>query len=232
MIWQFRSFSSQGFDSSLTKTGLKLEILYEDDWIVIRPKSMQSTIGILFFPGGGVDPTAYVPLNRALSEQGIVSVIIKLPYKFAPFETNKLEAVDRAQRAMTQYNEIESWIICGHSKGGEIASMLVKSTQNKVESLVLLGTSHPKRFSLANLSIPVKKIYATHDGIADIQTIKSFSGNLPAHTVWVEIKGGNHSQFGYYGSQLGDDVATISREVQHQKVKDEILGYIEKQMID
>jgi len=27
----------------------------------------------------------------------------------------------------------------------------------------------------------------------------------------VQINGGNHSQFGYYGSQLGDNPATISR---------------------
>jgi hypothetical protein len=40
---------------------------------------------------------------------------------------------------------------------------------------------------------------------------------LPAHTRWVEIKGGNHSQFGHYGHQLFDGKAAISR-VEQQKV--------------
>ena len=37
---------------------------------------------------------------------------------------------------------------------------------------------------------------------------------LPADTRWDEIDGGNHAQFGWYGPQDGDGVATISREAQ------------------
>jgi hypothetical protein len=33
---------------------------------------------------------------------------------------------------------------------------------------------------------------------------------LPPDTVWVVIEGGNHAQFGNYGFQPGDNVATIS----------------------
>jgi hypothetical protein len=32
--------------------------------------------------------------------------------------------------------------------------------------------------------------------------------------MWVEIVGGNHAQFGWYGDQQGDNPATISREEQ------------------
>jgi hypothetical protein len=37
---------------------------------------------------------------------------------------------------------------------------------------------------------------------------------LPKATRWIEIQGGNHSQFGHYGHQLSDGNATISREAQ------------------
>jgi hypothetical protein len=42
---------------------------------------------------------------------------------------------------------------------------------------------------------------------------------LPIATAWVRIGGGNHSQFAYYGFQLFDHRATISREQQQDRVK-------------
>jgi hypothetical protein len=36
------------------------------------------------------------------------------------------------------------------------------------------------------------------------------------HTKWIEIRGGNHSQFGHYGHQLFDGDATITREAQQE----------------
>ena len=47
---------------------------------------------------------------------------------------------------------------------------------------------------------------------------------LPANTTWVLIEGGNHSQFGYYGSQLGDNTANISREGQQKLTIEAILA--------
>jgi hypothetical protein len=41
---------------------------------------------------------------------------------------------------------------------------------------------------------------------------------LPADTTWVVIEGGNHAQFGDYGSQPGDNPATISAADQQTQV--------------
>ena len=78
--------------------------------------------------------------------------------------------------------------------------------------MVLIGTTHPKQDDLSFLQIPVTKIYASNDGIAPPDRVLSNQGLLPKQTRWVEIKGGNHSQFGRYGHQLFDGTATISRE--------------------
>ncbi|MCC7001868.1 MAG: hypothetical protein IT357_06910 [Gemmatimonadaceae bacterium] len=43
---------------------------------------------------------------------------------------------------------------------------------------------------------------------------------LPKHTRWVEIAGGNHSQFGHYGHQLFDGNATVTREAQQVIARD------------
>jgi Alpha/beta hydrolase family len=39
---------------------------------------------------------------------------------------------------------------------------------------------------------------------------------LPSHTKWVEVKGGNHSQFGHYGRQLLDGKPAVTRETQQE----------------
>jgi hypothetical protein len=54
----------------------------------------------------------------------------------------------------------------------------------------------------------------TADGVAPPNRVFSNKGLLPKDTQWVEVKGGNHSQFGHYGHQLFDGKASISRESQ------------------
>jgi hypothetical protein len=69
----------------------------------------------------------------------------------------------------------------------------------------------------------VTKIYATNDGIATPEMIAATRGLLPVDTRWVEIEGGNHSQFGHYGHQLFDGDATISRERQQEITRQALL---------
>jgi hypothetical protein len=49
---------------------------------------------------------------------------------------------------------------------------------------------------------------------------------LPPETRWVDIAGGNHRQFGYYGWQLGDCAASISREEQHRQVIGAVTAFL------
>ena len=49
----------------------------------------------------------------------------------------------------------------------------------------------------------------------DRERFTSTKGLLPADSL-LEIKGGNHTNFGYYGAQKGDGSAEISREEQHR----------------
>ena len=94
------------------------------------------------------------------------------------------------------------------------------------DGLVLIGTSHPKEeaFDLSDTNLSVTKIYATKDGLASVDEVEANAQYLPDDTKWVLIEGGNHSQFGYYGSQLGDNAATISRERQQELTIDAIIA--------
>jgi hypothetical protein len=51
---------------------------------------------------------------------------------------------------------------------------------------------------------------------------------LPPSTVRVEIAGGNHAQFGWYGDQDGDKPATITRETQQDLVVTATVQLLEK----
>jgi pimeloyl-ACP methyl ester carboxylesterase len=62
--------------------------------------------------------------------------------------------------------------------------------------------------------MPVTKLYGTDDGVAPPDGMFENCALLPKHTRWVEIPGGNHSQFGHYGHQLFDGRPSISREEQ------------------
>ena len=48
-------------------------------------------------------------------------------------------------------------------------------------------------------------IHGTNDGLVSTKQIDDSLKLLPPSTVRVEINGANHAQFGWYGSQSGDN---------------------------
>src|SRR5690606_34512193 len=95
------------------------------------------------------------------------------------------------------------------------------------DQLILIATTHPRDFSLENVKIPVMKIYGSDDGIADENSILTNRSKLPSVTRFARIEGANHAQFGYYGFQLGDNVARISRERQQAETLRLMLDFID-----
>jgi hypothetical protein len=57
-----------------------------------------------------------------------------------------------------------------------------------------------------------------------VEEVEANTIYLPDDTNWIFIEGGNHSQFGYYGNQLGDNSAGISREQQQELTVEGILA--------
>ncbi len=161
--------------------------------------------------------------TEASRHSGHAVFIVKLPYRFAPLGSHKQAAVDRARNVIAAHPNVSHWVIAGHSLGGALASRVTLSDPTAFSALVLIGTTHPKHDDLSFLQLPVTKVYASNDGIAPRARVLANKGLLPAHTKWVEIKGGNHSQFGHYGHQLFDGTATISREAQQSVTRSALL---------
>ena len=92
--------------------------------------------------------------------------------------------------------------------------------------LALIGTTHPRDVDLYHSKIPVLKIYGTQDCVATVARVMANARLLPPSTTWVRIEGGNHRQFGYYGYQLGDCGATISRESQQRQTAAALISFL------
>ncbi len=181
-----------------------------------------ASAGLIFLPGGAVDPRAYVPLLRAVAEAGYPAALVRLPWRAAPTAASQRVVWDRI-RAIITTDPDRRWILAGHSRGAALSARFAREHPDALAGLVLIATTHPKDFSLATLPIPVTKIYATHDCVADSAAVFANAHLLPASTRWVRLDGGNHRQFGWYGAQLGDCRATISREAQQAQTLEVLL---------
>lgn len=219
LAWQFNSFRAQGFDFAALTQNPAIQISEEGPALEVMPISASQPVGLIFYPGGMVEPRAYLPLAYALAAEGYPVRIVKLPWRSAPLASQE-EALHAYVRGTIAESIIPYWVMAGHSRGGALAARFVQADPAQIDALILIGTTHPKvaEFSLAASSVPVTKLYATRDGIADAASVLANRQLLPPTTAFVPITGGNHSQFGYYGFQLLDQHATISRAEQQRQL--------------
>ena len=140
-------------------------------------------------------------------------------------ESAQAETWARVLRAHTLLGATRPLVLAGHSRGGALTVTFASSHGSILAGLIMIGTTHPRDHDLSSLTIPVLKIAGTRDCVADLDGSKANAHNLPSSTQWVVIEGGNHAQFGYYGSQLGDCSATISRDDQQNQTFEAIVGW-------
>ena len=228
--WLANTMRTRGVPDSTLQTTANVAVVEDATTLEFRPRKPAAS-ALVFISGSGVAAHAYAPLLRPIAEAGYRVVVIKLPWRFAPLDSHKDEAVRRAHAAMAAHPETPSWVVAGHSLGAALAARVVHRDPASVDALVLIGTTHPKEIDLSALSIPVAKVYGSNDGVAPPERMFANRRLLPAHTKWVEIRGGNHSQFGHYGHQLFDGEATIGREQQQAVARSvllEMLGNVSR----
>ncbi|MCS7060626.1 MAG: alpha/beta hydrolase [Anaerolineae bacterium] len=192
-------------------------------WLVFDPPSA-SEVGLIFYPGGLVDPAAYAPAAQDLAKRGIKTIIVPMPLDLAVLAPN------RAADVVAAYPEVKTWVVGGHSLGGAMAALYLAThanTDERLRGLVLWGSRVPDRVDLSKLPIEAVSIYGTRDGIAppnltDAERLKG----LPVDARLIVIEGGNHSGFGSYGFQNGDLPATVSPSVQRRAVVEATADFV------
>ncbi|MBD3859275.1 alpha/beta hydrolase [Bacillus sp. 28A-2] len=182
-------------------------------------EASKSDTGIILYPGAKVEPLAYAYIGEALMKKGYSVFIPDMPFSFAIFNTMK------AHDIIKDHQSIKHWYIGGHSLGGTAAAMYAEKKQGTLDGLFFLA-SYPASDNLKQATLKVLSISAEKDGLATQEKIKKSKTNLPSQTVYHEINGGNHAQFGMYGKQKGDQPADISALTQQKDIIQTMLEWL------
>ena len=189
----------------------------EQDGDVIWFVPEDPTAGLIFYPGGKVEHTAYAPLLRACAEQGILCALVRMPGNLAVLDAN---AADGLQQ---EHPEVTTWYIAGHSLGGAMAANYAAAHAEDFNGLILLAAYSTK--DLTGTTLRVLSVYGSEDGVLNRESYEKNRANLPADTTEVILDGGCHAQFGSYGAQEGDGIPTISGEEQVRQTAEAIAAF-------
>jgi dienelactone hydrolase len=191
------------------------------DWIIFQPVIPNKNVGFIIYPGGRVDFRSYAPMAHRIASEGYLVVIVRMPLNLAVF------GVNIASEVIKSYSQISSWVIGGHSLGGTMAAQFAHENPSEVKGLVLWAAYPASGTNLSQNSLLVTTIHGTNDGLVSSSQIEDSLELLPVSTSRIEITGGNHAQFGWYGDQGGDNSATISREEQQNQIFNATLQLLE-----
>lgn len=194
-------------------------VVSENDWIEFIPTVHNTSFGIIIYPGGSVDAHSYAVLAHMLATHGYLVIIQPMPLHFAIFNA------DAAADIIQYYDYIDQWVIIGHSLGGVAASSFVADNLGEIGKMVLLSAYPSASNDLSKTDIDVLSIYGSED--LGRESVEANIDLLPSDTVYLMIKGGNHAQFGYYGEQSGDGIATITAAQQHEITVNATISFIE-----
>jgi predicted esterase len=214
----FANLQAKGVTEQMSRSSDSVLVEINPDQMVFTPAVDTSGVGLVFFPGALVDADAYIPLAREVAEFGFKAVIQELPWRMAPLASHRELLFDQTRHLIISEQTRRHWIVGGHSKGGALAAEFAAGNASILSGLLLVGTTHPRERAMSQLTIDVVKISGSNDGLASPEEVEQFRPLLPAGAEFIQVEGGNHAQFGWYGWQLGDKSASISRSDQHKQL--------------
>ena len=187
-----------------------------EKYIAFVPENTNT--GVVLYPNVFVESKAYAPLMRELAQRGILAVVAKMPMNFAPLN------IDAADAICECYPSVTHWYVAGHSVGGKSAAKYLSEYPDRFDGLILISAYTDRK--LTDLGFRCLSVYGTNDGILDMDGFTKCLPNLPADCSVLKIEGGNHSNFGFYGGQWGDNRADITADDQIEITADGILAFV------
>ena len=189
-------------------------------WAEFKPVGKEPKVGLILYPGGRVDWRAYAPLADEIAKNDVMTAIVPMPFNLAVF------GIEKAAAVIAAHPEISRWYVGGHSLGGVMAASFAVQNQDLLEGVIFMAAYPADSADLSGTSLKVLTLIASEDLKVTQEITAKAKKLLPTDAVQVEIIGGNHAQFGWYGDQPGDGTATISREQQLEAVASAIVQFI------
>ncbi len=192
-----------------------------DRAIIITPTSEKSSLAdtvLVFYPGGRVDPYAYLPpLARAAQDTGLRVVIPQAPLNLAIADTRDIE-----QLALLAgpHSAIATG---GHSLGGVRGCL--QATHPRVSHLVLFA-SYCATDLTSRDDLTVVTVLGSLDALTDPGQVAEAQALLPGDPNTITIPGANHASFGAYGPQSGDGPSRISSERMSQELTEILATFL------
>ena len=191
----------------------------EENWLVFEPKEKPKS-GIILYPGAKVEPEAYSYYAQGIADKGYLVIVPKVNLNFALLDINQAGLI------MDEFSDITNWYVGGHSLGGVAAASYAYDHPEDVRGLILLGSYPSDSNDFSETDLPTLSLYAEFDGLTTTDKIAETKSLLSSDATLYEVKGGNHAQFGMYGTQDGDGKATISAKEQQDELVEETLKWL------
>lgn len=189
----------------------------DKDYLLFKAKRY-ARANILFYQGALVEEESYAIMAQDLSDSGYNVYLLKTPFNLPVLSQQKA-------LKLIQEKHLKHVYLSGHSLGGVIASSNAKVAKN-IDGLILLASYPQSKDDLSQKNLAVLSITASKDKILKWKHYDRAKKRLPKKTDYKNIQGGNHSGFGSYGLQAGDDEATITSTAQEKQVVEYIYTFI------
>ncbi|WP_144760848.1 alpha/beta hydrolase [Curtobacterium sp. 9128] len=188
------------------------------DAVVMTPTGTANGVGVVFVPGAKVDPYAYMATFRQVVARGTTVVITKPTLHLAFFDLRPLSTFE------SHAPDVRTWAVGGHSLGGVRACQLADDPG--VAGLLLLGSYCAN--DLSGSGLDVLSVSGSRDGLSTPEKVDAARHELPASATTTEVQGANHADFGAYGPQPGDGVATISPAAARAQISAAVERWVER----
>ncbi|MBC1428471.1 alpha/beta hydrolase [Listeria seeligeri] len=221
MVWGYLYFNSEPSDvaENAANSSKTVDVLEENNILVFTPRKTDAGMSVILYPGAFIDGLSYAPLAKELASSGYKTYIVEMPLNLAVFGKNRAaDIIDEAPD--------EKFVIGGHSLGGVMSSRFAHDNQDEIQGVFFLASYPDEKGSLKNASLPAISITATNDKVLNKDSYNESKKYLPKDTTFVSIEGGNHAQFGSYGTQHGDGKATISGTEQTEQVANAMISWL------
>ena len=219
LVWSKRGTYPARMDALSALESTDRVTITQDKWIIFEPVK-DTEIGLIFYPGGLVEPTAYAPILHEIAEEGVLVIITPMPLNLAILNTGAANAVIDA------YPHITTWILAGHSLGGASSAIFAENNPEKIEAIALWDSYPPDSADLSDNTISAISIFGTTNNFPNTENFNDKKHLLPTNTRFIGIEGASHAQFGDYGPQKGDVIPSLSLAEQHEQVAEIMLEFI------